>query len=167
MFRKISPFELSVNPFAAFDRQWALITCETPDGRVNPMTASWGGVGIMWNYPAATCYIRPQRYTQELLGGLDRFAICFTGEEYRDALKLCGRVSGRDCDKAAEAGLTVCREGGVPYFEQSELVLICRKLYCQQLASECFVDAELDRKNYNGDYHFMYISEITDCLVRE
>ncbi|MBE6754032.1 MAG: flavin reductase family protein [Ruminococcaceae bacterium] len=167
MFREISPYDLSLRPFHAIDRQWMLITAKKPDGTVNPMTASWGGLGILWSMPVATCYIRPQRYTQELMQAQEYHSLCFLGEEHRDALKLCGVVSGRDRDKVAETGLTVVDDLEAPYFAQSELVLVCRKLYCQQLTPDCFIDRSVDEKNYNGDHHHMYISQIVHCLVKE
>ena len=55
--------KLQDNPFEMIGDQWMLITAEK-DGKVNTMTASWGGVGIMWGKPVAYVFIRPQRYTK-------------------------------------------------------------------------------------------------------
>ena len=33
-------------------KEWMLITAEK-DGKVNTMTASWGGMGILWNKKVA------------------------------------------------------------------------------------------------------------------
>lgn len=62
--RRIDPKNLDKNVFTAIGEQWMLITAGTPE-KCNTMTASWGGLGVIWNAPAATCYIRPQRYTKE------------------------------------------------------------------------------------------------------
>ena len=43
-----------------------LITAGNKEGS-NTMTASWGGLGIMWGKKVATAYIRPQRYTKEFV----------------------------------------------------------------------------------------------------
>ena len=43
-----------------------LITAGTAE-RCNTMTASWGGLGVLWGDPVATIYIRPQRYTKEFV----------------------------------------------------------------------------------------------------
>ena len=60
---KSVPYEsLSFNPFTKLGRQWGLVTAGTENG-LNTMTVSWGGVGFIWNKPAVTVYIRPQRYT--------------------------------------------------------------------------------------------------------
>ena len=63
MLTKVDPKTLTFNPFHAIGSQWMLITAGTAE-RCNTMTASWGGVGIMWGKPVATAYIRPQRYTK-------------------------------------------------------------------------------------------------------
>ena len=66
MLQKIDPKTLTMNPFTLIGDQWLLITAGTPE-HCNTMTASWGGVGVMWAEPSATCYIRPQRYTKEFV----------------------------------------------------------------------------------------------------
>ena len=60
MLTKIDPKALTFNPFQAIGSQWMLVTAGNREG-CNTMTASWGGVGIMWGKPVATAYIRPQR----------------------------------------------------------------------------------------------------------
>ena len=82
MFQKVDPKTLDLNPFAAIGSQWMLITAGTPD-HCNTMTASWGGLGVIWGAPAATCYIRPQRYTKEFVDREDYFTLAFFGEESR------------------------------------------------------------------------------------
>lgn len=52
------------NPFTLIGKQWMLITAEK-DGKVNTMTASWGGLGEIWGQSAAYIVVRPQRYTKE------------------------------------------------------------------------------------------------------
>ncbi len=166
MFRSVKPEELNLNPFKAIGSDWMLITAQL-DGKANTMTASWGGVGIMWNDPVATCYIRPQRYTREFVDGSEYFSLCFFGGERRDDLALCGRVSGRDVDKITETGLTVLSDRAAPYFAEAETVLICRKIYRQEMVPECFDDPSIDAHYPGKDYHIMYLGRIEECLVRE
>ena len=61
-FVEIDPSEMRENPFDLIGRQWMLVTAGKP-GDLNTMTASWGGLGVLWNAPVATCYVRPTRYT--------------------------------------------------------------------------------------------------------
>ena len=40
------------NAFDLIGKEWMLVTAGTED-KFNTMTASWGGVGILWNKPVA------------------------------------------------------------------------------------------------------------------
>ena len=46
-FTEIKAEELKDNPFDLIGKQWMLITAGNEE-KCNTMTASWGGVGIMW-----------------------------------------------------------------------------------------------------------------------
>ena len=65
-FKEVKIEELSFNPFTKISKEWMLITAGDEE-KHNTMTASWGGVGIMWGMNVATAYIRPQRYTKEFV----------------------------------------------------------------------------------------------------
>ncbi len=164
-FRSINPQEIFDNPFKLFGSDWGLVTAGNWDS-MNTMTISWGGVGIMWNKPVAYTFIRPQRYTFEFLEREECFSICFFDESFREALSLCGSKSGRNVNKIEQTGLTpVFTEEGVPYFEQARLVLICKKMYAQFLNEESVLGGEAVLKQYDDDYHKMYISEILEVLA--
>ena len=164
--RNISPKEIIGNPFAMIGDQWMLITAGDGE-KCNTMTASWGGLGVLWNKPVATCYIRPQRYTKEFVDREEYFTLTFFGEEYRSALTLCGKKSGRDVDKVKECGFTLCtHESGAPYFEQAELVIVCRKRFVQAM-NPANIPEDVKQQQYpNQDYHFMYIGEIVEVLTK-
>ena len=165
-FKQIDPKELNFNPFAAIGSQWMLVTAGD-NSKLNTMTASWGGAGVLWNKNVVTCYIRPQRYTREFMESQDCFSLSFLPEKYRSELAYCGRVSGRDEDKIAKTGLTVCNDFEAPFFEEAETALICKKLYVDEIKPECLLDSELDSKNYPAkDYHIVYIAEIIKALVK-
>lgn len=163
--KEIKPEELQKNPFQMIGKEWLLVTAEK-EGKANTMTASWGGVGIMWGKPVAYVFIRPQRYTKEFVDAGDHFSLSVLGEDYRKTLNYFGTVSGRDEDKIAKSGLHVAHENGTPYFEEANTVLVCRKLYAQPYDPACFIDKSCDEKWYpNKDYHTMYIAEIEKVLV--
>ena len=164
-FTAISPYELEGNPFQMIDKQWMLITAGNEE-KANTMTASWGGLGVLWFKPVSFAFIRPTRYTYEFTEREDAYSLCFFSEEYRDTLKLCGTVSGRDRDKIAEAGLTLRYEDGVPYFDEADTVMICRKIAVQDIDPAGFVDPTVE-KHYNNDYHRVYTGEITKVLRRK
>ena len=94
------------NPFTLIGKQWMLITAEK-DGKVNTMTASWGGLGEIWGQSAAYIVVRPQRYTKEFLDAADTFSLAFFEESHRKTLSYLGTVSGRKEDKIAKSGLTI------------------------------------------------------------
>ena len=93
-FKEIKIEELSFNPFTKIAKEWMLITAGDEE-KSNTMTASWGGLGIMWGKNVATAYIRPQRYTKEFVDNSDTFTLSFLSEEYRKALSVCGTISGK------------------------------------------------------------------------
>lgn len=167
-FRAVVPADLPDNFFTRIGDDWMLITAANSRGEVNTMTASWGCAGILWNKPVAVCFIRPQRYTYGIVEDADSLSLAFFSPgAHRDALRYCGTRSGRDGDKFAATGLTVGRTvEGIPFPEEANLVLICRKLYVDDLKKGCFLDPELLRHYAEGDYHRFYICEITEVLVR-
>ena len=65
-FHEVPIESLEFNPFKKISKQWMLITAGD-EKKSNTMTASWGGLGIMWGKNVATAYIRPNRYTKEFV----------------------------------------------------------------------------------------------------
>lgn len=166
-FKEIAVEELNFNPFTKIGTEWMLITAGD-EKSFNTMTASWGGMGIMWNKKVITAYIRPQRYTKEFVDANELFTVSFYDKEYRKALNICGTKSGRDCDKVKEAGLTPCFIDGTTAFEEANMIFVLRKLYSDPMPAENFLDKEIDQKYYpNKDYHTMYVSEIVKVLVAD
>ena len=64
--REIDANELNCNVFDLIGSKWMLVTAGDEQGS-NTMTASWGGLGVIWGKPSATVYVRPQRYTKEFV----------------------------------------------------------------------------------------------------
>ncbi|NLV99347.1 MAG: flavin reductase family protein, partial [Clostridiaceae bacterium] len=137
--------------------------------KVNTMTASWGGLGVLWNKNVAYVFVRPQRYTRELIDESDHFSLNILDHEtYRKELEYLGKASGRDEDKIAKSKLTLAYSNEVPYFQEADQVLICRKLSRQQITKDSFIEAGLAAKNYpTDDFHYVYVGEIEDFLVKE
>ena len=165
-FTVISPVEIDDNVFKLIGSDWMLISAS--DGtNVNTMTASWGTAGILWNKPVCICFIRPQRYTYEIAERTDRLSFSILDDSYRRSLQYCGSHSGRDGDKFAASGLTPAyAEDGTPYVAESRMVLLCRKLYADDLREGCFLDPSLLANYKAKDYHRFYVCEIEKILVR-
>ncbi len=165
--REVSSGDFKVSPFQMIGQDLMLIAAER-GGRVNAMTAGWGGLGFMWRRDAAFIVIRPQRFTREFVDASGTFSLNFFGHGHRELLNYFGSVSGRDEDKIAKSGLTVARSDGTPYFGEAASAIICRKLYAQPFLGECFTDPQPDRECYPAkDYHIMYIGEVLRIFAKE
>lgn len=165
-YKKINITDLNLNPFKTIGKDWLLISA-VKDGKVNTMTASWGGIGVIWNKNVATVYIRPQRYTREFVDDADYFTLTFF-DGYKKELGVLGSKSGRDGDKIKEVGFDIEMICDQPLFKQGTMGMICKKLYRGEIEPKGFYDDSLDAQNYpNKDYHFIYIGEIENVYVNE
>ena len=163
-FKEITPYEVE-NAMKLIGKDWMLITASDGD-RTNTMTASWGNMGVLWNKNVCTVYIRPQRYTYGIVEKSDRLTLSFFDDKYRSALQYCGTKSGRDCDKFKDTGLTTAIFDGVPAICEARLILVCRKLYADDLRPECFTDPAPLSNYKEDDFHRFYICEIEKALRR-
>lgn len=164
--KEVKPEELNESAFKVIGKDWLLLTGEA-EGKSNAMTASWGGLGIMWGKPVAYVFIRPNRYTKEFVDRADGMTISVFSEDYRKMMNYFGTVSGRDEDKIAKSGLTVQHDNGRTYYSEARITMLCKKLYAQEMKKECFIDKACDEKWYDNDYHTMYVVEVEKILVQE
>ncbi|MBD7914423.1 flavin reductase [Clostridium sp. Sa3CUN1] len=166
-YKEINPKELNENTFKLIGSDWMLITA-AKDEAINTMTASWGGLGVLWNKNVAYIFIRPQRYTKEFVDASDKFSLTFFDESFKKDLSYLGTVSGRDEDKISKTKLNVSYIENIPVFNEAKLTILCRKLYAQDLDPNCFIDKDLADKCYpNKDYHTVYVAEIEKVLIKE
>lgn len=154
----------SINFFNKIGSDWALLSA-SKDGKCNGMTVSWGGTGVLWGKNVFFCFVRPQRFTKEFCDASDIITLSFFDEDKKDALKICGSKSGRDCDKLALASLTpVIGDMGEVDYEESIITLVGRKLYAQELTADSFVDKSIIDECYpRADYHTVYVCEIIEA----
>ncbi|MDE7423246.1 MAG: flavin reductase family protein [Lachnospiraceae bacterium] len=165
-WKTITPEELQKNPFTLIGKDWGLVTAGTKE-KVNTMTVSWGGVGIMWGKPVAFVFIRPQRYTKTFVDNNETFSLSFYDEYMRSTLSYMGSHSGKDVDKIKEMELTTVFEENTPYFEEANIVLCLKKLYKQEMQEANFIDKNCVEKWYpDSDYHHMYVCEIQKVLIK-
>jgi flavin reductase (DIM6/NTAB) family NADH-FMN oxidoreductase RutF len=163
--KKIAPQDIRQNPFTLIDDDWFLLTAGNTNA-FNTMTASWGGMGILWNKPVVFCFVRPQRYTYKFMESNEFFTMSFFDESYRDALNLCGKVSGRQMDKIKATGLKPFESPkGSIFFDQAQLMLECRKLYFSDIIPEHFLVEGIKANYPKKDYHRMYIGEIISSFT--
>ena len=164
MLKEIRKEDLQLNPFTEIGKGWMLI-CAGGADKHNAMTASWGGLGVMWGKDVSFIVVRPQRYTLEFIDQQEYYSLNFFAPEHKPALSYFGAHSGRDGDKDAATGLTAAFDAQAPYYKEAKLVLICRKLHRQQFDPKCFLDPEIDPKWYpDKDYHYEIFGEIVKVL---
>lgn len=162
-FNTISIEDFKLNPFI-LKNKWMLITAEK-DGVANTMTASWGGLGVMWNKEVVFVVIRPQRYTKEFVDQTEMFSLSFFNESHKKDLSYLGKVSGRDEDKIAKTQLTLAKDSQAPYFKEAETVIFAKKLYIQPMDAKFLLDKEIDTRWYpEKDYHYLYIAEVCKII---
>lgn len=165
--KEISIKALHENASRLISEDWMLISAGNKKDGFNTMTASWGGLGFIWQKDVAFIFVRPQRYTYQFVEANDTFSLCFFGKEYRKQLNFFGSVSGREHDKAKESGFEISEEMGTIYYEEAKIVIICKKLYNQDILESGFIDKEMADKFYKNDFHRMYIGGIEKVYINE
>ncbi len=162
--KEIELTSLSFNPFEKIGKEWMLISSGTEE-KANTMTASWGGLGVMWGKNVAFIVVRQSRYTKEFIDAQNTFSLSFLDETYRSALGYLGSVSGRTENKMEKAGLHFASEDTVPFIEEGKLVFLCKNLSKTPLDAEQFLTDSIEQTWYkDGDFHTLYIAEITKVL---
>lgn len=157
---------IEFNPFTKIGKEWALVTSGSKS-KYNTMTVSWGGLGVLWGKNVVYIFIRDSRYTKEFIDQGDFFSVSFLSEDYRDALNYCGSHSGRDEDKFEKAGLTPAFKHSIPYPDEANFVILCKKMAAVPISEDTFVDKNIVQKWYpDGDMHTMYVGEIIDLIAR-
>ncbi len=165
-FREINPEQISDNVFKLIGSDWMLITSGNKI-EYNCMTASWGGLGVLWDEDVSFCFIRPTRYTYSFMEKNDQYTISFFDESYREALDFCGSYSGRNVkNKGVAAGLTPMEENGVVFFKEARLVIFCKKIYYQDIIPSNFLEDKIAHHYPKSDYHRMYIGKILKCIYK-
>lgn len=167
MFKKVNIDDVKKSATKLIGKDWMLLTAGNEEC-FNTMTASWGGIGVLWYKPIVIIFVRPTRYTYEFLEKEDYFTASFFDEKHRSALHICGAVSGRKVDKMQETGLTpVASEHGNVYFNEAKMVIECKKIYFGDLNPDNFIDSKVDEFYPHKDYHRMYIGEIVNVFSKE
>lgn len=128
---------------------------------INPMTITWGTIGIMFRKRVAMIMIRESRYTYELLE--DEFTISVPANNaLKQELTICGKNSGRDMDKMMECNFTKEQSKTLEtsIISECELHLDCKVLYKHKL-NEDDLPAEINDLFYkDGNYHVLIFGEI-------
>ena len=166
-FTELRPEDIRDNPFKLIGGDWMLITAGGMKS-FNTMTASWGGLGVLWDKNVAFCFIRPTRHTFGFMNNAETYSLSFFSEDYRSVLTYCGSHSGKHVNKVVHCGITpVAGSIDDVYFAEARLVLECRKIYFADINPSAFLAQTLSDIYPEKDYHRMFIGEIVRVLGRE
>lgn len=162
-FSEITPLQIQDNVFKLIS-DWMLITAGTMDS-CNTMTASWGGLGVLWGRNISICYVRPSRFTYGFMEKSETYSLSFFDDMHKDALRLCGSKSGREMDKINAANLTkIWDDEGAVIFREAKLTIICKKLYYEDFNPDRFLDPTIMNNYPKMDFHRAYIGQIVKCI---
>lgn len=169
-FKKLEVKDYVTNVFTDFKEDWALCTAGSLKDH-NSLTIGWGSLGVLWRKNVCTVYVRGSRYTNNYLLNNDYFTVSFYSEEYREALKMYGTVSGRDKNKDELSGFKAFYfDGGISY-EEADLVIVCKKIYQDDFKPELFLSKDIDdfyapTIEKDPTYHYYYIGEIVSIYKK-
>ncbi len=175
--------EINLNEYAGLIlkrlKTGILITAKNGD-KVNPMSIAWGKIGIEWNKPIFTTYVRTGRFTHHMLEESGEFTVNVGVEnKATEIIRYCGTKSGRDVDKVKELGLTLVEsdEISAPGIKELPLTLECRIIYTQLQDKHAYPEDIRDKfypdaygseePSLNRDIHTMFYGEIVKAYIIE
>lgn len=139
-----------------------LLASRDSEGKPNAMTIGWGTIGIIWGKPIFVVLVRPSRYTYKLIEITDDFSVNVPPPELSDEVLFFGTVSGRDCDKFAEKGLTAVPGKKVksPIVQECVIHYECKVVHKNDVIKDRLVPEIISRAYSKGDFHRIYFGEI-------
>ncbi|MFH1223983.1 MAG: flavin reductase family protein [Pseudomonadota bacterium] len=154
----------------ALENDGAFLVVEDEGGKVNVMTIGWATVGIVWGKPIMTVFVRPVRYTYELIEKAKHFTVCVpSAGKLKNELVTCGSSSGRVADKFKQCGFTPVRGQlkDTMIIEKCKYFYECRIVEKNKVTPET-LDAGIIEKFYpKKDFHTVYFGEIKHSYARE
>ena len=129
-----------------------LVSCGSPDGKINVMTAAWTGT-VCSDPPMLYVSVKKERFSHSILKETGEFYINLTTRPLTKAVDWCGVKSGRDVNKFREMGLHAepAQLVKAPLIKESPLNIECKVVEVKRLGSHDMfianvvaVDAEED-----------------------
>ena len=157
--------QLEFNPFSMIRDDGFLISAAKGSSTAL-MTAGWGLMGILWNKPVVTVYVRPSRHTFDFLKSGDKFTLSFFPESRRDILHYCGSHSGHDEDKLRSLSLKDSRIEDYVVYDESVLTFACRKIYMREMDERLIMDKAITDAYYaDKDVHWSFSGIIEHVYI--
>ena len=154
----------------ALHGEGAFLVVKDKKGKINVMTIGWAMVGVVWGKQMMTVFVRPQRFTHELIENAVSFSVCVPGAgKMKEELIFCGTSSGKMVDKIKQCDFSLVQG------KHKDNVLIddCKLFYECEIVEKAkmlpeTLSKEITEEFYpNKDFHSIYFGEIKHCYVRE
>ena len=126
LFKEITPEEITDNIFTLTGKIFPVVTVGTKTN-YNSMTASGGGMGLLFRKPTTMLIFPTKRYTLELIEKEQKYTIAYFPDEYKKQVMFLGSKSGRDSNKMQEVELTSLELPSKNMaFEEARLIIECQ-----------------------------------------
>jgi flavin reductase (DIM6/NTAB) family NADH-FMN oxidoreductase RutF len=172
LFKQISPEEIDDNVFKLVGKVFPVITAGRED-HYNSMTASGGGLGMLFKKPTTWCILQASRYTLELIQKELTYTMSYFPNEYKEQVIFLGSKSGRDSEKMKEVKLTsIQMPSGNMSFKEARLIIECKltelttpdpsDFYTQEAKdyiNEAYKDANEYRKYLFGEIIHVWVKK--------
>ncbi|MCD8029747.1 MAG: flavin reductase [Bacteroides sp.] len=172
LFRDIRPTELNENVFKVFSEDYAVITSGVARD-YNSMVASYGGWGILFEEPAAWCFLRANRYTLEYIRRNGTYTLSYFDDEDKESIMIFGTSSGRDTEKMNTHSLHPVQtpDGNITY-KEARLIIECELSQITSVHPEDYSwekGKTFVQEGYENakDYHKLVFGRITHIWVRK
>lgn len=171
-FREVKAEDIVCKCARGINPDWMLLTAGAPNEAPATMTISFGAFGFIWGKYLALCVVRHSRHTLPFILDNNSFSLAFFDEAWKKQLHWCGRHSGRDFDKLAHCGFHTLYSNDVPFFAESDTVLICKLMYRGDIEKDRFVNPALFDEWYGhgvhkDDMHAVLYGSIETVLIRQ
>jgi len=172
LFKEISPEEMSDNVFTLAGKIFPVITAGNAK-HYNSMTASGGGMGLLFRKPSTWCLLRADRYTLELIQQEQTYTMSYFPDGYMEQVLFLGSKSGRDSGKMKEVELTgIQTPSGNRSFQEARLIIECKLMQITTPAISDFYSQEAKdylTKTYKdaNDIRKYVFGEITHVWVKQ
>jgi len=172
LFKQISPEEICDNVFTLVGKVFPVITAGKED-HYNSMTASGGGLGMLFKKPTTWCILRADRYTLEMIQKEQTYTMSYFPSEFKEQILFLGSKSGRDSEKMKEVELTsVQTPSGDMSFKEARLIIECKltelttpnlnDFYSQEAkdyTNEAYKEANVYRKYVFGEITHVWVKK--------
>jgi len=137
------------------------------------MTASGGGLGILFKKPTTWSIFQSDRYTLELIQKHQIYTMSYFPDEYKKQVIFLGSKSGRDSHKMKEVDLTAIQTPSKNItFEEARLIFECRLTQITTPNADDFYSQEA--KDYVNEmykdvvnYRKFVFGEITNVWIKK